>query len=316
MYRHSEYAKLLAQKKLWPIDPEVEQDWSGRGQHAEFQKDEQKLINEVLEVQDNLGSTLTAIVQSVKCRRILLARKTITCGKQTMTKQEAIEEVSHLTRLNHAYILRVVGTYVKGRELSILLYPVAEYNLETFLAAFKISLSYEQWQQMWSSIVPMFWCLSNAVRYIHQELTKHMDIKPQNILLGRHRNSTSGYKIYIADFGIALAYHSADAMETDSRTSFTKRYAAPEVVKQDLRGRPADIFSLGCVYYELLATIHPTHILKLYEPQSEDARGTSYQASIPFLQGQLMRWEVEIRPLERTFLQLKRFTRYALQRAL
>jgi hypothetical protein len=54
MYRHSEYAKLSAQKKLWPIDPEVEQDWSGRGQHAEFQKDEQKLINEVLEVQDNL----------------------------------------------------------------------------------------------------------------------------------------------------------------------------------------------------------------------------------------------------------------------
>jgi hypothetical protein len=120
MYRHSEYAKLSAQKKLWPIDPEVEQDWSGRGQHAEFQKDEQKLINEVLEVQENLGSTRTAIVQSVKCRRILLARKTITCGKQTMTKQEAIEEVSHLTRLNHAYILRVVGTYVKGRELSIL----------------------------------------------------------------------------------------------------------------------------------------------------------------------------------------------------
>jgi hypothetical protein len=106
MYRHSEHAKLLAQKKLWPIDPEVEQVWSGRGQHAEFQKDEQKLINEVLEVQDNLGSTRTAIVQSVKCWRILLARKTITCGKQTMTKQEAIEEVSHLTRQPRIYTAR------------------------------------------------------------------------------------------------------------------------------------------------------------------------------------------------------------------
>jgi serine/threonine protein kinase len=97
-------------------------------------------------------------------------------------------------------------------------------------------------------------------------------------------------------------------METDGRASFTKRYAAPEVVKQDLRGRPADIFPLGCVYYELLATLHPAHISPLYECQSEDAQETSYQASIPYLQEQLMSWKVTTGPLKRIFLQLKRFT--------
>jgi hypothetical protein len=72
--RQDEYAQLLRRQKLWPVDPMVEQNWSGRGQHAKFEKDEQNLINIILEVQDDLGSTRTAVVQSVKCRRILLAR--------------------------------------------------------------------------------------------------------------------------------------------------------------------------------------------------------------------------------------------------
>jgi hypothetical protein len=124
-FRDDSYAQLLESQKLWPVDPLVELNWSGRGQHVLFQKDEQTLLNDILEVRDNLSSTRTAVAQSVKCRRILLARKTITCSKQTMTKEEAITEVSHLTGLNHAHILRIIGTYVKGHELSILLYPVA-----------------------------------------------------------------------------------------------------------------------------------------------------------------------------------------------
>ena len=100
---------------------------------SNLETDEQRVINDILEVQSDLGSTRTAVVESVKCRRILLARKTITCGKHTMTKEEAIKEVSHLTRLKHAHILQVIGTYVKGRLLSTLLYPVATYNLKGFL---------------------------------------------------------------------------------------------------------------------------------------------------------------------------------------
>lgn len=43
--------------------------------------------------------------------------------------------------------------------------------------------------------------------------------------------------------------------ETDSSTAFTRKYSAPEVVLQDVRGLSADIFSLGCVYVELFAAL-------------------------------------------------------------
>jgi serine/threonine protein kinase len=290
--RRDEYAQLLREQKLWPVDPMIEQNWSGRGQHVEFKKDEQWLINDILEVQGNLGNTRTAFVQSVRCRRILLARKTITCGKQTMTREEAITEVSHLTRLNHAHILRVIGSYVKGRELSILLYPVADYNLENFLDEFRDAPGdSDMWNNMVHSSERFYSCLSSAVQCIHRSLTKHMDIKPQNILI--RKIDKRRYSPYVADFGIARSYETPKEIETDSRTSFTKRYAAPEVVRQDLRGLSADIFSLGCVFIEIFTTFisekdHVEWKIDLQAVLDGNALGdTSYQANVKELQAYL-----------------------------
>jgi serine/threonine protein kinase len=284
--REDEYAQLLLSQKLWPVDPMIEQNWSGRGQHAKFEKDEQKLINKILEPLKILGSTRTAVVQSVKCRRILLARKTIICSKQTMKKEEAIAEVAHLTRLDHSHIVRVIGTYVKGRELSILLYPVAQYNLESFIEEYRTSSSgWIKGVLITASSLKFYSCLSSAVQYIHCHLMKHMDIKPQNILVRESANHD--HHIFIADFGIARSYATSEDIETDGRTSFSKRYAAPEVVKQDLKGLAADIFSLGCVFLEILLTfqLRDRYTREIQEVLESNTLGdTSYQANIDALQ--------------------------------
>jgi hypothetical protein len=130
--RGDEYAELLRSKGLWPSDPHSEQNWSGRGQHVEFRNSEVDKINQLLAVQDTLGMGVSAIVHSVKCRRILLARKTVHTNRR-FTKQQAMEEVAHLARLNHAHVVRLIGTYTWKRDLMILMYPVADHNLSTFL---------------------------------------------------------------------------------------------------------------------------------------------------------------------------------------
>jgi len=104
-----------------------------------------------------------------------------------------------------------------------------------------------------------FGCLAYAVYYIHLKATKHMDIKPKNLLM-RDMCSTKTeydlpYKIYIADFGIFRVYGTALESDTGSPTPSTRAYAAPEVVAQETRGLSADIFSLGCVFIEMLATL-------------------------------------------------------------
>lgn len=155
--------------------------------------------------------------------------------------------------------MRLIGTYVVGRELSILLYPVADFNLEEFLRSIRSDQlhSYKAWKT-WSCCT-FFACLSNAVDYIHSQLAKHLDIKPQNILVRKQHEDLSqtrfAYTVFVADFGIARSYTQPAAANTDGLTPFTPRYAAPELVRQELRGLSADVFSLGCVFLEMCMTL-------------------------------------------------------------
>ncbi|KAJ8106972.1 hypothetical protein OPT61_g9183 [Boeremia exigua] len=250
-----EYAQLLRSRSLWPIEKTVEQDWSGRGQHAKFDVSERKLVDEILEFRDTLGMTGSSVVHKVKCKRILLARKTV-FAKKRVTLEQAVDEMANLEQMHHAHIIRLIGSYTIGREVSILMYPVAACNLEEFhhkmLAA---DPSTTTWEDMARSHAIFSSCLTAAVAYLHSKAVKHMDIKPQNILLRRvpryYGPSFIEFRLYVTDFGISRSYRDVAAAETDSLTSFTWKYAAPEVVKQERRGLSADIFSLGCVLLEL-----------------------------------------------------------------
>ncbi|OCL13651.1 kinase-like protein [Glonium stellatum] len=314
----SEWYQFLQTRNLIP-PPFEEQDWSGRGQHAEFGKEEEREIP--LVVEKVLGYSATALVQSVICRRIRLACKTIKCG-QKLKRENAIKEVEHLQRLQHSHIVRVVGTYAIGKDLSILLYLVAEYNLETLMDSIyeRVSLTpisecvgptttggSANGEFLLSTecvtkklyLKDFFGCLSNALQYIHSHVTKHMDIKPKNILVRNMGMNRLGYSmkcgIYIADFGISRSYKTVFESETESPTSFTKTYTAPEAINQSRRGLSADIFSLGCVFAEMLAAIAQTEPiehsenqpLRLHREKNKDY-DPSYQANAKEVQDWLL----------------------------
>jgi tetratricopeptide (TPR) repeat protein len=94
--------------------------------------------------------------------------------------------------------------------------------------------------------------VANALAYAHAQGIVHRDIKPENILFEEAH-------AVVADFGIARAI-SAAASTTDDRLTGagfalgTPLYMSPEQSAGHLRldGR-ADIYSLGCVLYEMLA---------------------------------------------------------------
>jgi serine/threonine-protein kinase len=81
----------------------------------------------------------------------------------------------------------------------------------------------------------------------------HRDIKPENILI------ESGHAV-VADFGIARAVSVADSNKlTESGASIgTPAYMSPEqlIGSSELDGR-SDLYSLGCVLYEMLAGTPP-----------------------------------------------------------
>jgi serine/threonine-protein kinase len=98
--------------------------------------------------------------------------------------------------------------------------------------------------------------VADALHYAHAQNIVHRDIKPENILIERE----SGRAV-VTDFGIARAIERAADVSTVTSTGLTlgtPTYMSPEQAsaERDLDGR-SDIYSLGCVLYEMLAGVPP-----------------------------------------------------------
>ena len=107
-----------------------------------------------------------------------------------------------------------------------------------------------------------------AVQYAHSHLVVHRDLKPSNILV------TADGQVRLLDFGIAKLL--ADELEGRPQlTEFggralTPDYASPEQVSGKPLTTATDIYSLGVIFYELLAGTRP-YRLKHDTPRALEA---------------------------------------------
>lgn len=102
----------------------------------------------------------------------------------------------------------------------------------------------------YAEVVEIVSVLASAIDYAHSRNVVHRDIKPANVLF-------DGTRPVIADFGIARAIIAASAESGVSSSGLaigTPLYMSPEqsLDPNHVDGR-ADIYSLGCIAFEMLA---------------------------------------------------------------
>ncbi|GMQ31057.1 serine/threonine-protein kinase [Algoriphagus confluentis] len=93
----------------------------------------------------------------------------------------------------------------------------------------------------------LFGQVCQAVRYAHQSLIAHLDLKPQNIIVNEEG------QVKLLDFGVSQMLDESQEQEG----SFTLAYASPEQIERNHPNTVSDIYSLGVVLFELLTEHHP-----------------------------------------------------------
>jgi serine/threonine protein kinase len=91
--------------------------------------------------------------------------------------------------------------------------------------------------------------IAAALHYAHKQKVIHRDVKPENMLLGRHE------EVLLSDFGLAVLAHSSNSLSTQEGSG-TLPYMAPEQIEGHPRAA-SDQYALGVVVYEWLCGSRP-----------------------------------------------------------
>jgi len=151
---------------------------------------------------------------------------------------------------------RLLGAYWDTTSLALLMKPVADYDMLSYLRLNSPRLPV-------AGVRPWFNCLVSGLRYIPDQQVIHGDIKPANILIKDDR-------VFYTDFGLSKLM--SDTSLDPGFVNF--RYAAPEI-QHGVRGQPYDIWSLGCVFLELLSFKLQHPIDDLFEVQDSRSKDGS-----------------------------------------
>ncbi|MGH8573222.1 MAG: serine/threonine-protein kinase, partial [Gammaproteobacteria bacterium] len=93
--------------------------------------------------------------------------------------------------------------------------------------------------------------VASALDAAHEGGLVHRDVKPANILIsgeGEHEHE----HVYLTDFGLTKRLGSAGSLTRTGAWVGTPDYVAPEQIQAGAVDGRADVYSLGCVLYEML----------------------------------------------------------------
>jgi len=158
-----------------------------------------------------------------------------------------LAEIRTTARLQHPHILPLLDSGDTDGRLYYVMPYVAGETLRTRLA--------REQQLPLPEAVRITKEVADALAHAHAHGVIHRDIKPENILLGPPATTSGAAPALVADFGVARSLdRDGDRLTGTGITVGTAAYMSPEqaTAERNIDAR-SDVYSLGCVLYEMLA---------------------------------------------------------------
>ena len=214
------------------------------GQHCSFQRNDPLPF----ETKGILGSggfgqvdKVLSLISFREYARKRVPRNSVFGAQETENVKNFVAEIELLKRLKHDHVVEFVGSYTDPKYMGLIMSPVAEMDLSTYLKRAD-RLKHQE-------LRTFFGCLARALEFLHEQNIRHKDIKPGNILV-------DGGKVLFTDFGLSFDFTDANGSTTLSMVNgMTPRYCAPEVAMQERRNTSSDVWSLGVVFLEMIVVL-------------------------------------------------------------
>ncbi|XP_042309581.1 serine/threonine-protein kinase 36 [Sceloporus undulatus] len=169
-------------------------------------------------------------------------------GRSQKELKNLQREIEIMRGLHHPNIVQMLDSFDTDKEV-VVVTDYAEGELFQILED-DGNLPEDQVQVIASQLV-------SALYYLHSHRILHRDMKPQNILLGKEG------VIKLCDFGFARAM----SIHTMVLTSIkgTPLYMSPELVEEKPYDHTADLWSVGCILYELYVGTPPFYTNSIFQ---------------------------------------------------
>lgn len=180
-------------------------------------------------MQDKLDNNRYVVVKTIKVKK-----------KNISELKSAQQEASFLKQLHHPNVIQFFDAFQKSpTEFCIVLEYADAKDLNHYLKTHS-NLSEERILRIFSQVIL-------GISYIHSKKIIHRDIKIANIFLFKNG------LVKIGDFGISREISEESLASTVIGTPY---FMAPEILKAEPYGYPADIWAAGCVLFELMTGDH------------------------------------------------------------